>query len=156
MTYVIEGIDPAPYAPLYGANEAILADRAVVRMHADKEGVFPCRVTLQDAPVGEALLLLNHESRGQGTPYHARHAIFVREAATAPARFVDTIPLVIAKRKVSLRAFDERGMMIDAMLAEPGEADAGLRSLFANPSVLEVDVHNAVRGCFSARARRHS
>lgn len=156
MTYVIEGIDPAPYLPLYGCTEAVLAERSVIRMCADKESAFPCRVTLEDAPVGEALLLLNHESRAPGTPYHARHAIFIREAAIAPGRFVDTIPPVVAKRKVSLRAFDAQGMMIDAMLAEPGEADAGLRSLFANPSVLEVDVHNAVRGCFSARARRLS
>ncbi len=60
------------------------------------------------------------------------------------------------KRRLSLRAFDARGMMIDASIAEPGEADAGLRRLLANPMVVEIDVHNAARGCFSARARRFS
>ena len=32
------------------------------------------------------------------------------------------------------RAFDDHGMMIDAALAQPGEADPAIRKLFANPS----------------------
>ena len=36
-------------------------------------------------------------------------------------------------RVLSLRGFDEDGMMADAVLAQPGEADAGIRKLFENP-----------------------
>ena len=58
------------------------------------------------------------------------------------------------QERLSLRGFDAAGMMVDALLSEPGEADAGLRKLFADPRIVEVDAHNAVRGCFAARARR--
>lgn len=154
MTYVIEGLDPAPFLPFFGLTEAELETRNMRRYRADAVPGFPCRVTLEDAPEGETLLLLNHESRGADTPYHARHAIFVREGAAAAARFVGEVPPVMRKRRLSLRGFDTDGMMVEARLVEPGEADAGLRALFENPTITEVDVHNAVRGCFSARARR--
>ena len=58
-------------------------------------------------------------------------------------------------RILSLRGFDRDGMMVDAMLTQPGEADAGIRKLFANPSVATIHAHNATRGCFSARIERN-
>ena len=62
MPYVITGLDPAPYVPLFGADEAALDARRVHRMIADSNVGFPCRVTLADAPTGSRLLLLNHLS----------------------------------------------------------------------------------------------
>ena len=138
MPYVITGLDPAPYVPLFGEDEAALGERRVHRMIADSDTGFPCRVTLADAPKGAALLLLNHVSRTDDGPYRASHAIFVREDA----------------RLLSLRGFGGDGLMVDALLAQPGEADAGLRKLLDNPTIQEVDVHTATRGCFLARARR--
>ncbi len=154
MTYTIDGLDPVAFARLFGLEEPELHARGIRRYRADTHPGFPCRVTLEDAQPGEPLLLLSHESRGGDTPYRARHAIFVREGATAAARFAGEVPPVMRERRLSLRGFDTEGMMVDALLTEPGEADAGLRRLFGNPIIVEVDAHNAVRGCFAARARR--
>lgn len=154
MTYTIEGLDPSAFRELFALDDTALGERGIHRLRAESDTGFPCRITLEDAPKGETLLLLNHESRGGATPYRARHAIFVREAASAPARYVDEVPPVMHTRRLSLRGFDAEGMMVDALISEPGEADAGLRQLFANPTIDEIDVHNATRGCFSARARR--
>ncbi|MFO6448507.1 DUF1203 domain-containing protein [Erythrobacter sp. NE805] len=154
MTYVIEGLDPAPYLPLFELGDAELAARGAVRMVADARPGYPCRVSLEDAAPGTRMLLLNHVSRPAQGPYRAAHAIFVGEGAAAPASYVDAVPPVFAPRVLSLRGFDADGMMVNALLAQPGEADAGLRRLFAEPRIVEVDVHNAVRGCFAARTRR--
>lgn len=154
MAYTIEGLDTAEFAPLFGLDEEDLRGRNIRRYRADTIPGYPCRVTLEDAQPGESLLLLNHQSRGGETPYRASHAIFVNESATAPARFIDEVPPAMRARRLSLRGFDAQGMMVDALIAEPGEADAGLRRLFDNPIIVEVDAHNAVRGCFAARARR--
>jgi hypothetical protein len=62
---------------------------------------------------------------------------------------------VFESRVLSLRGFDRDGMMAEALLTQPGEADAGIRRLFDNPAVATVHAHNAVRGCFSARIERH-
>ena len=123
-------------------------------MIADTAPGFPCRITHDDAAPGESLLLLNHVSHDSDGPYRASHAIFVCEAAESAAEFVDRIPPALDRRVLSLRAFDGAGMMVDAALAQPGEADSALRHLLANATVDHVDAHNAVRGCFAARAVR--
>lgn len=154
MDYVIEGIDPAPFATMFGLGETELAARGAVRMVADTTPGYPCRVSLEDAAPGTAMLLVNHISRPAEGPYRASHAIFVTEGAQAPARYVNALPPVFGPRVLSLRGFGADGMMVAALLAQPGEAEAALRALLADERIVEVDVHNAVRGCFAARARR--
>jgi hypothetical protein len=114
---------------------------------------FPCRVSLTDRPIGEKVLLLNHVSHDAANPYRASHAIFVADAERA--EFVDAVPPVFETRVLSLRAFDSDGMMADAILTQPGEADAGIRKLLDNPEVQTIHAHNATRGCFSAKIERH-
>ena len=154
MDYVIDGLDPAPFAPLFGLDDAALAARGAVRMVADSTPGYPCRVSLTDAAPGTALLLVNHVSRPQKGPYRIAHAIFVTEGAQTPARFVNALPPVFGPRVLSLRGFDANGMMAEAMLTRPGEAEAGLQHLLAQERIATIDVHNAVRGCFAARVRR--
>ena len=114
---------------------------------------FPCRVSLVDRDVGEKVLLLNHVSHNVANPYRASHAIFVSDAEQA--EYIDEVPPVFGTRVLSLRGFDTAGMMADAILAQPGEADAGIRKLFENPEIETIHAHNAARGCFSAKIERH-
>ena len=154
MTYQINGLDPLPFAHLVGLDEEQLPARGAVRMTANQKPSFPCRVTLDDGEIGETLLLVNHVSHDGDNPYRASHAIFISERATEAARYVDEIPPALERRILSLRAFDEAGMMTDAALAQPGEADAVIRRLLADPQVDHIDAHNAIRGCFAARVER--
>jgi hypothetical protein len=154
MTYRITGIDPAPYRHLYGLSDEELGKRGVVRMSVTERPSFPCRVSLTDRDVGESVLLLNHVSHDVANPYRASHAIFVTEGAEQAAEYVDEVPPVFGPRVLSLRGFDARGMMADALLTQPGEADAGIRKLFANPEIVTIHAHNATRGCFSAKIQR--
>jgi hypothetical protein len=154
MTYRITGLDPAPYKPLFGLSDDELAKRGVVRMIVT-DPTFPCRVSLTDRAVGEKVLLLNHVSHDVANPYRATHAVFVTETDQAPAEYIDRVPPVFDTRVLSLRGFDADGMMQDAMLTQPGEADAGIRKLFANPQIHTIHAHNATRGCFSARVERN-
>ena len=123
-------------------------------MIADGRPSFPCRVQLDDAKAGERLLLVNHVSHEGNNPNRASHAIFVSESATEAAVYRDEIPPALARRILSLRAFDANGMMTDAALAQPGEADGAIRQLLANDAVDHIDAHNATRGCFAARIDR--
>jgi len=152
MTYRIKGLDPAPYKPLFGLSDDQLAERGIVQMIVDGPR-YPCRVSLVDRPIGERVLLLNHVSHDVANPYRAAHAIFVADAEQA--EFVDRVPPVFETRVLSLRALDRDGMMADALLAQPGEADGAIRRLFDNPDIESIHAHNAVRGCFSAKIERH-
>ena len=154
MTYQITGLDPSAFAHLVGLGDEQLAAHGAVRMTANKRPSFPCRVTLDDAEIGETLLLVNHCSHDGDNPYRATHAIFVSEGVTKPASYSDEIPPALDRRILSLRAFNANGMMTDAALAQPGEADAVIRRLLADPAVDHIDAHNAIRGCFAARVER--
>lgn len=153
MTYTISGLDPAPFAQLSGRSDAELAAHGAVRVVADASPGFPCRLTLDDAAPGEALLLVNHVSHAGG-PYHASHAIFVSEGVGKAAHYVDVVPPALDRRVLSVRAFDAVGMMKEAVLVQPGEADAAFRRMLADPAVDHLDAHNATRGCFAARVER--
>jgi hypothetical protein len=155
MTYAITGLPVEDFQPLFGLPEVELAKRNIVRMTADSAVGYPCRVLLADAKPGDSLLLLNHEYQPASSPYQGRHAIFVNEAATAPARFVDEVPPVLSVRKaIAIRAYDEGGMIIDADLAPGGEVEALILRLLANPKAAYLHAHNAARGCFAARIDR--
>ncbi|HET7817632.1 MAG TPA: DUF1203 domain-containing protein [Sphingomicrobium sp.] len=147
-------MDPGPFEPLFGLPDEELAARGVVRMTATQRPGFPCRVTLDDASPGETVLLLNHVSHDVANPYRAAHAIFVREGAAYAPEFIDEVPPVLGERLLSLRAFGACGMMVDAALAQPGEADTAIRRLFDSPRTAYIHAHNAVRGCFAAAVER--
>ena len=154
MTYVVRGLDPAPYRPLFGLPDEELAERGIVRMTVDGNG-YPCRVSLTNRAIGDSVLLVNHVSHDVANPYRASHAIFVTEADEQAAQYVDQVPPVFETRVLSLRGFDRDGIMADAILTQPGEADAGIRELFANPAIETIHAHNATRGCFSAKIERN-
>ena len=154
MSYVVRGLDPAPYQPLFGLSDDELATRGAVRMTVTTP-TFPCRVSLTDRALGETVLLVNHVSHDVAGPYRASHAIFVTEGADEAAEYVDRVPPVFEKRILSLRGFDKDGMMADAILTQPGEADTGIRKLFENGNIVSIHAHNATRGCFAARIERN-
>jgi hypothetical protein len=153
MTYRIKGLEPADFAALFELDDADLETRGMTRMRVDNPN-FPCRIALRDCDLGDEVILLNHVSHDGNNPYRASHAIFVSRSATEAADYVDTIPPALDRRILSLRAFDARGMMIEAALAQPGEADPTIRRLLADPAAAHIDAHNAIRGCFAARIDR--
>lgn len=154
MTYRITGLDPAPYKPLFQMSDEELAAHGVKRMTVDQKPGFPCRTSLTDCDVGDSVLLVNHVSHDVGNPYRASHAIFVAEGTLDAAEYVDAVPPVFAARVLSLRGFDDAGMMVDAVLVQSGDADVAIRRMFENAEIEMIHAHNATRGCFSAKIER--
>ncbi|MDQ8757290.1 DUF1203 domain-containing protein [Sphingosinicella sp. LHD-64] len=155
MTYRIEGLAPAAFESLFSMTEGELAARNAVRVTAKSARGYPCRVTLEDAGEGESLILLHHVSHDVATPYRSAYAIYVRESATEAASYTDELPPVFEGRPLGPRAFDAEGMLRDALLALPGEADAKIRALFERPEIATIHAHNAAHGCFAARIERN-
>jgi hypothetical protein len=154
MAYRIEGLAPAAFESLFSMLDGELAARDAMRVTADAGGGYPCRISLQDAAPGEELILLNHVSHDVATPFRTAYAIYVRKGAEAAA-FEDEAPDYLDKRTLGLRGFDEAGMLKHALLAMPGEADAGIRALFGRPDIATIHAHSAAYGCFLARIERN-
>jgi hypothetical protein len=154
MSFQIKGLPAATFALLFNLPDTELEARAAVRVTADRHPGFPCRVSLRDARPGETLLLLNYEHLAVATPYRSRHAIFVRENATEAQLEVDEIPEVLRTRLLSLRSFDDAGMMIDADVMQGRELALAIDRMFESHRVQYLHVHNAKPGCFAARVER--
>lgn len=154
MGFRIAGLDPTPFLHLYGLDEDGLAAAGARRCIADAQPGFPDRVELRDLAPGETALLVNHVHQPADTPYRASHAIFVREGATRPAEFVDTVPEALRTRTLSLRAFDAEHVMVDADLVEGPDLIAAIGRMFGQAGVAYLHAHFARRGCFAARIER--
>jgi hypothetical protein len=154
MAFRITGLAPARFAHLFGLDDAALAAHGALRVVADESPGFPDRLALRDAEVGETLLLVHHVHHDVATPFRASHAIYVREGETDCFDAVDTVPEVLRRRIVSLRAFDAAGMLRDADLAEGDAIAPALDRMLAAPEVDYVHIHYAKPGCYAALARR--
>jgi hypothetical protein len=153
MSFRIRGLDPDLFADLQTLSAEALAAKGVERVRVDEKPGAPCRISLDDAEVGEAVMLLNFDHQPADTPYRQQGPIFVRETR---ARFdgVDVIPPAMARRTLSLRGFDAAHMMVEADLVEGAQAAELIERFLANPNVAYIHAHYARRGCFAARVDR--
>ena len=154
MTYRIQGLAPEPFRQLFSLSDDELSARRAMRVIASGSGE-PCRVSLEEAGEGEQLILLNHVSLDVDTPFRATHAIYVREAAAEAPLYEDSLPPMLDRRRVSLRAFNREGMLVDGVVAEAGTGDAAVRTLFGREDVAEIHAHTSAYGCFLARIERN-
>lgn len=154
MDYVVKGLPLQPFLPLFGLEDAQLAQRGIVRMIADGKPGYPCRVTLEDAEPGESLLLLNWRHHDADTPYRADGPIFVRESALETRVVHNAVPEQQRSRLLSVRAYDAAGWMRDADVVEGTQLEASIARFFADDAVDFLHVHNARRGCYACRIER--
>jgi hypothetical protein len=154
MDFQISGLGYDEFASLFGMTEAELAARGAVKRIVDERPGFPCRVSLEDAHLGETVILVNHEHLAVASPYRSRHAIYVRENAKTPRLEINEIPEVMRTRLLSLRAFDAAGMMLDADVVHGRDVEPLIQRMLGNERVAFIHAHNAKPGCFAARIDR--
>ncbi|WP_306524065.1 DUF1203 domain-containing protein [Rheinheimera sp.] len=156
MTYQIQPLAPQQFAHLFHLSQPELQQLGIVRMQANKTPGFPCRLSLQDAEPGEQMLLLNYAHLSAPGPYQSAHAIFISQSGMNTMEWPapDTVPAMLLRRTLSLRAFDTQQMMLDARLCQGADADTQIRELLALPECDFVHIHTAIRGCYLAAARR--
>jgi len=154
MGFRISGLCAEPFQVFFGLPDQQLASLGIKRYIVDRQPGFPDRIEMKDAELGQSMLLLNHVCQPAETPYRASHAIFIREGAMQTFDAVDQVPESMRIRLLSLRAYSEDGMMIDADVAEGTAIEPIILRMFENPAVSYIHAHNARRGCYSGRIDR--
>ena len=154
MDFQISALQPQQFAALFDLPPASLAQHLAVRRIASAKPGFPCRVSLQDAEVGEQLLLIHFTHQDVASPYRASHAIFVRKGVAQAQLEVGEVPSVLLSRVLSLRAFDKDAMLVNAQLCDGARVANTLRTQLSKPAVAYVHIHFAMYGCYACRADR--
>ncbi len=154
MDFQITPLQGKDVEHLFQLTDAELAEQQACRQVVSSKPGTPCRVSMEDAEIGETVILFNYAHQPEDSPYKASHGVFVRENATQARFDVNEVPEVIRSRLISLRYFDQTHMMIDADVV-PGDTVAqALTKAFDDEAIAYAHIHNAKPGCFAASAHR--
>ncbi|PYL33697.1 MAG: DUF1203 domain-containing protein [Verrucomicrobia bacterium] len=153
----IVGLPLTQFEPLFSLDDNELAQKGARRLIVDAKPGFPCRVSLQDAEIGERVILAPFVHHNVESPYRASGAIFIRETAKeielielAP----DEIPEVVAGRVMSVRAYNDKGMMVNAAVTPGKELKSQVEKFLGDAKISYLHLHNAGAGCYSCRVER--
>lgn len=152
--FQLTGLPSEQFDSLFALSDEQLLALGAVRRVATEDFGFPCRVSLQDAAIGDELLLLPYQHQSAASPYRASGPIFVRRGARQRELPSGVVPPYVSQRLISLRAYDASHMMIDASVCDGAAVAEQLEQAFSNSAVAYVHLHNAKRGCFSCLASR--
>jgi hypothetical protein len=153
MDFRIAGLPAEPFADLFTLSDEDLKSRGAVRRIVDQRLSFPCRISLTDAEPGDEVILTHFEHHPVDTPFRSSYAIYVRRGETAYDA-VNEVPEQLRLRLLSVRAFDESGMLIGADVVDGPELEPVIERLFADERAAYLHVHFAKPGCYAARIER--
>jgi hypothetical protein len=149
------GLRAQPFAPLFAMSPDELEAIGARRVVADADVGYPCRVSLRDVPAGEELVLLPYEHQPAPTsPYRASGPIFVSRHAKESDLAPGELPPCVKGRLMSVRAYDDQHMIVDADVCEGEALPPVIERLFADAQVAYLHLHNARRGCYACRVDR--
>ena len=158
MDFRITGLPAEPFQPFFGmTGEELLAHgaRRVVATANMAPSLPPCRVSLRDAAPGEVSILLHYPHHvSPASPYRASGPIYVREGVRETASFINHVPAQQRTRLLSVRAYDDAGIMVDADVVEGTGLEPLIARMFRRGDVAFLHAHNARRGCYSCRIDR--
>ncbi|MEI5991198.1 hypothetical protein A5881_002731 [Enterococcus termitis] len=153
--FLITGLKRKDFLWLDSMTTEELEAKNIKKQIVDSSFGFPCRISLKEGVVGETAYLLNYHHLSNQSPYDATGPIFVILGKSEAALQLNEIPSVIYDRFTSLRCYDTSEMIIDAYLYEPKSLTSeNISHILANEKIAFIDVHNAARGCYSARINR--
>jgi uncharacterized protein DUF1203 len=154
MNFQVSALPRTLFESLFALDAAQLNERGARRYIADRKPGFPCRVSLDDAEPGEPVLLVPFTHQPSDSPYRATGPIFVRESARQSSPGRNEVPEQLRRRLLSLRAYDDDGLMVDCEVADGREVEPAIDKLFANPNARYLHVHFARPGCYACRVDR--
>ena len=155
MNYTLRGLEPALFQPLFQLDDGALAARGMRWMEVDEPVGFPCRISLEDAPVGERVLLLPFVHQDSRSPYRASGPIFVRPGIDEARCVSGELPPYLTRRLLSVRAYDATDDMVEAEVVEGAAAAPLIERYLARDDVSYLHLHFARRGCYACRVDRN-
>ncbi len=150
----INGLAADQFAAFFEMPADALAKMNIKRQTVDDYPGYPCRVSLQDAAIGETVLLLPYAHQPAYSPYRSSGPIYVREAANQAILAENAIPEMLRHRTLSLRAYNADDMMITARVTAGTVLEETILALFKDARVAYLHIHNAGPGCFNCQVDR--
>ena len=117
-------------------------------IEVDASPGYPCRVSLEDAKMGERVLAGTFMHHQVDTPYQSSGPIFVRENAVTATIEVNEVPAMLRNRLLSIRGYHSTGIMLEADVVEGVILEEHIVRFFQKTEIEYIHIHNAKPGCF--------
>ena len=153
-SFQLVGVGHEQFEPLFQLSDQGLRQHGAVRQYASESPGYPCRISLQDAEVGDELLLLPYMHQPAASPYRASGPIYVRLGAKRRTLPAGEVPSYVSSRLISVRAYDSAHMMVAASVCEGTLVAQEIQQFLRDQQVSYIHLHNAKRGCFSCQVNR--
>lgn len=150
----LKALPDSDFHELFKLSDSELEKIGAKRMIVDQFPGFPCRISLQDAEIGEEVILLSHFHHDTKSPYRASGPIFIRKTAKTASLYLNEVPKMFHHRLLSLRSYDKNGMMIRADVVEGTLLKNRLTKIFENREISYIHIHNAKAGCYNCLVER--
>lgn len=151
--FIIKAIEEN-FNPLFELDDPALQAQGAVKLTVDEYPGFPCRISLEDAPLGEEVLLLPYKHHQTASPYQASGPIFIRKNVQHAKLKTNEVPPILQHRYLSLRCYNHTGFMVDALTCNGDKVKQTMNQLFDNPEIAYIHIHNARPGCYNCMAER--
>ena len=154
MNFRIKALDDREFVALFNLSNSELEKIGAVKMIVDEFPGFPCRVSLEDAEIGEEVILLPYQHHKTNSPYQSSGPIFVRKIAKSSIYEINEIPKMFNHRLLSLRGYDKNAIMKDASVIEGNNLKEQIFKIFENDDIQYIHIHNAKPGCYNCLVER--
>ncbi|MFJ7744805.1 DUF1203 domain-containing protein [Peribacillus sp. NPDC097295] len=152
--FQIFALQEKEFTNLFLMNEEELKSIGAVKMIANVNPGYPCRISLKDAEVGEEVFLLNYQYHNVNSPYKASGPIFIRKEATTAKLDINEIPQMLQHRYLSVRGYNADSMIVEAKVTEGENLRENIDEIFDNKKVDYIHILNAKPGCYNCLVNR--
>lgn len=154
MSFQFHALAPEQFEHLSLLSDEELLVHNAVRCTVTECPGAPCRISLEDAEIGEEVILVHHTHLPVNSPFASSHAIYVRKGVKQAKLEVGEVPTLMRGRLMSVRAFSANHMMVNADVVEGTQIEAAIEQMFSHPQADYIHAHYAKPGCFAARVTR--
>ncbi len=154
INFQIYALNNNNFTYLFSLPDTELRKLNAKKITVDEYPGYPCRVSLEDAKIGEAIIALPYIHHEVNSPYRSSGPIFIRDKCLPASLATNEIPAVLNNRLLSLRAYNKQSMMIDVLITDGKDVKKMIINLLANNKIEYIHIHNANPGCYSCRVER--
>ncbi|MGB5553918.1 MAG: DUF1203 domain-containing protein [Flavobacteriaceae bacterium] len=154
MNFQILALDDQIFDTFFNLNDNELEKLGGKRMIVDEKPGYPCRVSLEDAEIGEEVILLPYEFHKTKSPYQAKGPIFIRKGVKTTELEKNEIPIMLNHRLLSFRGYNKNGFMKTAITEKGDKTKDVIEKIFEIDEIEYIQIHNSSPGCYNCEVRR--
>jgi hypothetical protein len=147
-------LDKSEFDLFMNLNDEELESHQAKWMTVDEDPGYPCRVSLEDAKIGERVLFMPYWHHDVKSAYRAMGTVLVRENVKTTKLETNQVPQMLLHRLLSIRAYGANNMMVNHDMTEGTALAYKLKEQFKNIKVEYIHLHYASPGCFCSRVNR--